>query len=136
VSHFPNMFMDHLYAYRILLCLCTPMSTCLLTHVVSSPTLEINYYRFGYYLPDSYHMPLTDYYFTEAKITDTRSSGIPELRHTFEYSRLPKKTDLPFSASTPCPDSVLITGVHQSYHYLDMVILVQKSKYILISNVL
>jgi hypothetical protein len=55
------------------------------THVVSSPTLEINYYWFGYYLPDSYHMPLTVYYFTEVKITDTQSSGIPELCHTFEY---------------------------------------------------
>jgi hypothetical protein len=37
------------------------------THVVSSPTPEINYYRFGYYLPDPYHMPLTVYYFTEVK---------------------------------------------------------------------
>jgi hypothetical protein len=55
------------------------------THVVSSPTPEINYYRFGYYLHNPYHMPLTVYYFTEVKITDTRSSGIPELRHTFEY---------------------------------------------------
>jgi hypothetical protein len=57
----------------------------LLTHVVSSPTPEINYYRFGYYLPDSYHMLLMDYYFTKVKITDTWSSGIPELCHTFEY---------------------------------------------------
>ena len=57
----------------------------LLTHVVSSLTPEINYYRFSYYLPDSNHMPLMDYYFTEAKITDTRSSGIPELHHTFKY---------------------------------------------------
>jgi hypothetical protein len=31
------------------------------------------------------------------------------------YSRLPKKTDLPFSASTLRPDSVSITGVHQSH---------------------
>jgi hypothetical protein len=57
----------------------------LLTHVVSSPTPEINYYRFGYYLPDSYHMHFTDYYFTAVKTTDTQSSGILELRHTFEY---------------------------------------------------
>jgi hypothetical protein len=82
VSHLPIMIMDHLYAYGILLCLHTLTSTCLPTHVVSSPTPDINYYRFSYYLPDSYHMLLTDYYFTGVKITDTRSSGIPELHHT------------------------------------------------------
>jgi hypothetical protein len=80
-----NMIMDHLHAYGILLCLHTLTSTCLLTHVVSSLTPEINYYRFGYYLPDSYHMHFTDYYFTAVKITDTQSSGIPKLRHTFKY---------------------------------------------------
>ena len=99
------MFMDHLYAYGILLCLRTPTSTCLLTHVVSSPTLEINYYRFGYYLPDLYHMPLTDYYFTEAKITDTRSSGIPKLRHTFEYINC--STSMYFASSNIDLDSLL-----------------------------
>jgi hypothetical protein len=57
----------------------------LLTHVVLSLTPEINYYQFGYYLPNSYHMHFTDTYFTAVKITDTRSSGIPELCHTFEY---------------------------------------------------
>jgi hypothetical protein len=32
--------MDHLDAYRLLLCLLTLMPTCLLTHIVSSPTLS------------------------------------------------------------------------------------------------
>ena len=105
MSHFPIMFTDHLYAYGLLLCLRTLTSTCLLTHVVSSPTPEINYYRFGYYLPDSYHMPLTDYYFTEVKITDTRSSGIPELRHTFEY--INRSTSMYFASSNIDLDSLL-----------------------------
>jgi hypothetical protein len=93
------------YAYGPSLCLRTPTSTCLLTHVVSSPTPEINYYRFGYYLPDSHHMPLTDYYFTEAKTTDTRSSGIPELRHTFEY--INRSTSMYFASSNIDLDSLL-----------------------------
>ena len=93
------------YAYGILLCLRTLTSTCLLTHVVSSPTPEINYYWFGYYLPDSHHMPLTDYYFTEAKITDTRSSGIPELRHTFEY--INRSISMYFASSNIDLDSLL-----------------------------
>ena len=37
------------------------------------------------YLPGSYHMHFTDYYFTAVKITDTQSSRIPKLCHTFEY---------------------------------------------------
>jgi hypothetical protein len=99
------MFTDHPYAYGILLCLRTPTFTCLLTHVVSSPTPEINYYRFGYYLPDLYHMPLTDYYFTEAKITDIRSSGIPKLHHTFEY--INHSTSMYFASSNINLDSLL-----------------------------
>jgi hypothetical protein len=69
------------------------------------PTPEINYYRFGYYLPDLYHMPLTDYYFTKAKITDTRSSGIPELHHTFEY--INRSTSMYFTSSNINLDSLL-----------------------------
>src|ERR1700679_1943885 len=99
------MFTDYLYAYGLLLCLRTPTSTCLLTHVVSSPTPEINYYRFGFYLPDSHHMPLMDYSFTEAKITDTRSSGLPELRHTFEY--INRSTSMYFASSNIDLDSLL-----------------------------
>jgi hypothetical protein len=75
----------------------------LLTHIVSSPTPEINYYRFGYYLPDSYHMPLTDYYFTKAKITDIQSSGIPKLHHTFEY--INRSTSMYFASSNINLDS-------------------------------
>ena len=77
----------------------------LLTHVVSSPTPEINYYRFGYYLPNSYHMHFTDYYITAVKITDTRSSGIPKLRHTFEYINC--STSMYFASSNIDLDSLL-----------------------------
>ena len=42
VSHLPNMITDHLYAYGILLYLRTLTTTCLLTHIVSSPTPDIN----------------------------------------------------------------------------------------------
>jgi hypothetical protein len=50
-------------------------------------------------------MPLTDYYFTEAKITDIRSSGIPELRHTFEY--INRSTSMYFTSSNIDLDSLL-----------------------------
>jgi hypothetical protein len=50
------------------------------------------------YLPGSYHMHFTDYYFTAVKITDTRSSGIPELHHTLKY----------INCSTPCISPVRI----------------------------
>jgi hypothetical protein len=50
-------------------------------------------------------MPLTDYYFTEAKITDTQSSGILELRHTFEY--INHSTSMYFASSNIDLDSLL-----------------------------
>jgi hypothetical protein len=77
----------------------------LLTLVVSSPTPDINYYRFSYYLPNSYHMHFTDYYFAAVKITDTRSSRIPELRHTFKYINC--STSMYFISSNIDLDSLL-----------------------------
>jgi hypothetical protein len=54
-------------------------------------------------------MPLTDYYFTEVKITDTRSSGIPELRHTFEY--INRSTSMYFASSNIDLDSLLASDL-------------------------
>jgi hypothetical protein len=42
MSQLPNMFMDYPYAYELLLCLHTLMPTCLLTHIVSYLTPDIN----------------------------------------------------------------------------------------------
>ena len=50
-------------------------------------------------------MPLTDYYFTKAKITDIRSSGIPELRHTFKY--INRSTSMYFASLNINLDSLL-----------------------------
>ena len=80
-----HMLMDYLYAYGLILCLCTLMPTCLLTHVVSYPTPDINYPWSNYYLPGLYHMLSTDYYFSTDNFTDIQSSDIPRPRHSLEY---------------------------------------------------
>jgi hypothetical protein len=84
----------------------------LLTHVVSSPTLDINYYWFGYYLPNSYHMHFTDYYFTAVKITNTQSSRIPELHHTFKYINC--STSMYFASSNIDLDCLLAFSLSHS----------------------
>ena len=48
-------------------------------------------------------MHFTEYYFTVVIITDTRSSGIPELRHTFEY--INSSTSMYFASSNIDLDS-------------------------------